>query len=49
MVARITMATTTAFGNLSLSFMSAWMVGNVEAPAKANMIELKADGVLKVF
>ena len=42
MEARMTMATTTAFGNLVLSFMSAWMVGNVEAPAKANMIELNA-------
>ena len=38
----MTMATTTAFGNLVLSFMSAWMVGNVEAPANANIIELNA-------
>ena len=36
------MAKTAAVGNFSLSLMSAWMVGNVPAPAKANMIELKA-------
>jgi hypothetical protein len=29
-------------GNWSLCFMSAWTVGNVEAPAKANIIEAKA-------
>ena len=28
--------------NFPLSLMSAWMVGKVEAPAKANMIEAKA-------
>ena len=28
--------------NLLLSFMSAWMVGKVEAPAKANMMDPKA-------
>ena len=39
---RIVMAITTAFGNNDFSFISAWMVGKVEAPAKANMIELKA-------
>ena len=29
--------------NLLLSFMSAWMVGKVEAPAKANMMDPKAE------
>ena len=37
------MASTAALGNWVLSFMSAWMVGKVEAPAKANMIVLKAE------
>ena len=35
-------AMTAALGNCVLSFMSAWMVGKVEAPAKANRIELNA-------
>ena len=39
---RTVMAITTALGKRDLSLMSAWMVGKVEAPAKANMIELKA-------
>ena len=36
------MAMVAEMGNLLLSFMSAWMVGNVEAPANANIIEPKA-------
>ena len=32
-----------AFGNLVLSFMSAWIVGKVDAPANENIIELKAE------
>lgn len=36
------MAKTAAVGNFSLFLMSAWMVGNVEAPAKLNIMELKA-------
>ena len=39
---RTVMAITTALGNMALSLMSACIVGKVEAPAKANMIELKA-------
>ena len=35
-------AMTAEYENLSLSFMSAWMVGKVEAPAKANMMVEKA-------
>ena len=30
-------------GNLLLSFMSAWIVGNVEAPANANIIDPNAE------
>ena len=37
------MAMVAEMGNLLLSFMSAWMVGNVEAPANANIIEPKAE------
>ena len=36
------MAITAAFGNCALSFISAWIVGKVDAPAKANIMELKA-------
>ena len=37
------MAIVAEMGNLLLSFMSAWMVGNVEAPANANMMDPKAE------
>ena len=30
-------------GNLLLTFMSAWIVGKVEAPAKANIMEPNAE------
>ena len=36
------MEKTAALGKSVLSLMSAWMVGKTEAPAKLNMIELKA-------
>ena len=43
------MAMVAEMGNLLLSFMSAWMVGNVEAPANANIIEPKAGKKEKEF
>ena len=46
MEARTAMASTTALGNWAFCFMSAWMVGKVEAPANANIIELKATAML---
>ena len=40
------MARVAEIGNLLLSFMSAWIVGNVEAPAKANMMDPNAESCL---
>ena len=40
------MAMVAEMGNLLLSFMSAWMVGKVEAPAKANIMDPKAELML---
>ena len=37
------MARVAEIGNLLLSFMSAWIVGNVEAPANANIIDPNAE------
>ena len=37
------MANVAEMGNLLLSFMSAWIVGNVEAPANANIMDPKAE------
>ena len=37
------MAMVAEMGNLLLSFMSAWMVGNVEAPANANIMDPNAE------
>ena len=36
------MPKTAAAGNFSLFLISVWMVGNVEAPEKLNIIEQKA-------
>ena len=35
--------------NFPLSLMSAWMVGKVEAPAYANIIEEKAEQLLELI
>ena len=37
------MARVAEIGNLLLCFMSAWIVGKVEAPAKANMMDPNAE------
>ena len=39
---------TAALGNSDLFLMSAWIVGKVEAPAKANITELKAESKLQL-
>ena len=41
---RIPMAMMAEMLNLLRSAMSAWIVGKVDAPANANMIEPKAEG-----
>ena len=40
------MARVAEIGNLPLSFISAWIVGNVDAPANANIIDPKANNVM---
>ena len=42
-------ASVAEIGNLLLSFISAWMVGNVDAPANANMIDPKAENDILVL
>ena len=43
MLAILVIAITADWLNLLLTFMSAWIVGKVEAPAKANMMDPNAE------